>query len=205
MSSVAHTTPRSGDRKRLARIRIEQERRSDIAERERLLDAAFGTGRFAKTSERLREGRRPARGLALVARWNRQLVGTLRLWPVVTGSGHPCLLLGPLAVAAEVRNLGIGGALMWHALRKAKALGHRAVLLVGDAAYYCRFGFSTENTGALRMPGPYEPERLLACELVPATLRGARGMIAATCPPSSRLASLLNRAACIGPPIGQPA
>jgi predicted N-acetyltransferase YhbS len=205
MSSIAHTTPRSDDRNRLARIKIKQERRTDVAERERLLDAAFGAGRLAKTSERLREGRRSARGLAFVARWDRRLVGTLRLWPVVTGSGHACLLLGPLAVAGDARNLGIGGALMWHALHKAKALGHRAVLLVGDAAYYCRFGFSAENTGTLRMPGPYEPERLLACELVPATLRGARGMIAATCPPSARLASLLDRAACIGQAIGQPA
>jgi predicted N-acetyltransferase YhbS len=205
MSSTAHTTRHSDDRQHLVRIAIRQERRSDIAERERLLDAAFRAGRFAKTSERLREGRKPARGLAFVARWNRRLVGTLRLWPVVTGSGHACLLLGPLAVAAEVRSLGIGAALMLQALHKAKALGHRAVLLVGDAAYYCRFGFSAEDTGALRMPGPYEPERLLACELMPAALRGARGMIAATSPPSSRLASLLNHAACIGPAIGQPA
>lgn len=205
MSFIAHMSRRSDDRKRLAQLKIRQERRSDIAERERLLDAAFGAGRFAKTSERLREGRKPARGLAFVARWNRRLVGTLRLWPVVTGSGQACLLLGPLAVAAELRNLGIGAALMWQALHQAQALGHRAVLLVGDAAYYCRFGFSAENTGALRMPGPYEPERLLACELIPAALRGARGMIAATRPPSSRLAGLLKRAACIAPAIGQPA
>jgi predicted N-acetyltransferase YhbS len=205
MSPLAHTTRRSDDRKRSARIEIRQERRFDTAERERLLDAAFGAGRFEKTSERLREGRKPARGLAFVARSNSRLVGTLRLWPVVTASGHAGLLLGPLAVDADFRNRGIGAALMWQALHKARALGHRAVLLVGDAAYYCRFGFSAETTGALRMPGPYERERLLACELLPAALRGARGMIAATRSPSSRLTSLLNRAACIGPAIGQPA
>jgi predicted N-acetyltransferase YhbS len=143
--------------------------------------------------------------LAFVAHRAGRLVGTVRLWPVVTGTGHLGLLLGPLAVAADLRSLGIGAALMRQALHKAKALGHRAVLLVGDAAYYNRFGFSAENTGALRMPGSYEPNRLLACELVPGALRGARGLIAATCPSPSRLADLMNHVAGGRPAIGQPA
>ena len=165
-----------------------------------MLDAAFGSGRFAKTSERLREERKPASGLAFVARCDGRLVGTLRLWPVVTATGHVALLLGPLAVEADARGLGIGAALMWQALHKARALGHRAVILVGDAAYYNRFGFSAEKTGALRMPGPCERERLLACELVPDALTGARGLIA---PRPSRLSGLVKRAASIGPVIGQ--
>jgi predicted N-acetyltransferase YhbS len=180
-------------RENSSRIAIGRERRSDVAAREDLLDAAFGPGRFEKTSERLREGRRPARGLALVARRAGKLVGTLRLWPVVTANGHICLLLGPLAVAADVRSLGIGAALMWQAMYKAKTLGHRAVLLVGDAAYYNRFGFAAEKTGALRMPGPYERERLLACELVPDALTGARGVISAANPPPSRLSRLVQQ------------
>ncbi|MBR0753265.1 N-acetyltransferase [Bradyrhizobium jicamae] len=173
-----------------ARIVIGRERRSDVAAREDLLDAAFGPTRFEKTSERLREGRRPARGLAFVARQGGQLVGTLRLWPVVTATGHTGLLLGPLAVAADARCHGIGAALMWQALYKAKTLGHRAILLVGDAAYYNRFGFSAEKTGALRMPGPNERARLLACELVPEALSGARGVISAA---PSRLSQLVQQ------------
>jgi len=188
-----------------ARIRIRRERRSDIVARECLLDAAFGPGRLAKTSERLREGRKPAPGLAFAAHLAGRLVGTLRLWPVVTATGHACLLLGPLAVAADVRSLGIGAALMRQALHKAHALGHRAVVLVGDAAYYNRFGFSAEMTGALRMPGPYERNRLLACELVPDALKGARGRIAAANPPPSRLSRLVGRMAGSAAPIGQPA
>ncbi|MBR0797690.1 N-acetyltransferase [Bradyrhizobium jicamae] len=188
-----------------ARIRIRRECRSDIAGRESLLDAAFGPGRFAKTSERLREGRKPAPGLAFVAHLAGRLVGTLRLWPVVTATGHTCLLLGPLAVAADARRLGIGAALMGHALSKARALGHRAVVLVGDAAYYSRFGFSAQTTGALRMPGPYQRDRLLACELVPDALSGARGLIAASSPPSSRLLRLIDGIAKGEAAIGQPA
>ncbi|GKQ51677.1 GNAT family N-acetyltransferase [Bradyrhizobium sp. Ce-3] len=186
-------------------VAIRQERRSDVAARESLLDAAFGPGRLARTSERLREGRKHARGLALVARRAGRLVGTVRLWPVVTGTGHTCLLLGPLAVAEDARCLGIGAALMRQALQRAQRLGHRAVILVGDAAYYDRFGFSAATTGALRMPGPYQRERLLARELVPDALTGARGLIAAAGPPRSRLSGLVDRIAGSPAPLGQPA
>ncbi|KWV48564.1 GCN5 family acetyltransferase [Bradyrhizobium macuxiense] len=184
---------------------IRRERRSDVAARESLLDQAFGTGRFAKTSERLREGREPAPGLAFVVHLAGRLVGTLRLWSVITGTGHACLLLGPLAVAADVRSLGIGAALMRQALSRAGALGHRAILLVGDAAYYSRFGFSADKTGALRMPGPCERDRLLACELVPDALSGARGLIAAMPAPPSRLSRLIERVTDREAAIGQPA
>ena len=66
------------------------------------------------------------------------------------------------------------------ALREATRLGHGAVLLVGDAPYYGRFGFSNEKTAALWLPGPYEPHRLLARELKPGALDGARGLISAS-------------------------
>ncbi|MFL6806421.1 MAG: hypothetical protein ACJ8FM_20770, partial [Xanthobacteraceae bacterium] len=61
----------------------------------------------------------------------------------------------------------------------AKHAGHGAVLLVGDATYYGRFGFSARKTGGLWLPGPYERDRLLACELEPGALDGARGLITA--------------------------
>src|SRR5471030_1324432 len=48
-------------------IRISEESPFDVAAREALLDRAFGPGRDARTSARLRDGRLPARGLALVA------------------------------------------------------------------------------------------------------------------------------------------
>lgn len=163
---------------------IRNERSTDIAARERLLDAAFGPARFAKASERLRQDRFAADGLSFVASERSHLIGTIRLWNVSAGGGRPALLLGPLAVAADARGRGIGVSLMQRALREAKRLGHRSVLLVGDAPYYSRFGFSTEKTAALRMPGPFERDRLLALELVPGSLKGARGLLRA---PSKRM------------------
>ena len=161
-------------------IAIRQEKASDAAARDALLDATFGESRFDKASERLREGCLPADGLSLVAIEHTRLVGTVRLWHVVAGPGRPALLLGPLAVAADTRQRGIGSALMDHALCRARRRGHRALVLVGDPPFYGRFGFSANKTGALWLPGSYERHRLLAHELVPGALDGARGLISAT-------------------------
>ncbi len=158
---------------------IRAERASDIAARESLLDASFGEGRHTRTCQRLRDGRAPAEGLAFSAVQHDRLIGTVRLWHVSAGS-VPALVLGPLAVAASCRSLGVGAALMHHALAAAKARGHNAVILRGDPAYYERFGFSAAKTGELALPGPFEPERLLATELREGALIGAWGMIAAT-------------------------
>ncbi|WP_319799073.1 N-acetyltransferase [Nitrobacter sp.] len=157
---------------------IRAERPSDVAAREALLDASFGENRHARTCQRLRVGRMPADGLAFTATRRGRLVGTVRLWHVSAG-GVPALMLGPLAVDASCRKLGTGATLMTRALRVARARGHGAVILLGDAAYYSRFGFSALVTGNLSLPGPFEPERLLALELRAGALKGASGLITA--------------------------
>jgi len=158
---------------------IRAERATDVVAREALLDACFGENRHMRTCQRLRDGRAPAEGLALSAVRRGQLVGTVRLWHVSAG-GLPALVLGPLAVDATSRELGIGAALMVEALAAAWARGHGAVILLGDAPYYARFGFSAEKTGGLSLPGPFERERLLAFELREGALDGAWGMIVPT-------------------------
>ncbi|MDG4881745.1 N-acetyltransferase [Mesorhizobium sp. WSM4884] len=153
----------------------------DIEAREALLDRAMGPKRRKKSSEKLRRGRRPSEGLAFAARDpSGAVVGTVRLWDVRLGEGGPAaLLLGPLAVEPTMKSGGIGSALMLHAIAEAARLGHGAILLVGDAPYYGRFGFSADRTGSLAMPGPYERHRLLALELKEGALDGAKGTIKA--------------------------
>lgn len=179
MTTAAHSTavlPPAAEA-----VTISPEALADAWARERLLDRAMGPGRKRKSSEKLRRGRLPARGLAFTARDEAgRLVGTVRLWNVSCGeSGRAALLLGPLAVDPAVKGAGIGSALMRHAVREAARRGHGAVLLVGDAPYYARFGFSAGKTGALSMPGPYERHRFLALELVPGALNGASGTLRA--------------------------
>ncbi|MBR0696998.1 GNAT family N-acetyltransferase [Bradyrhizobium lablabi] len=165
---------------------IRAERASDAVAREALLDACFGDNRHTRSCQRLRDGRAPAEGLCLSAvRPDGRLVGTVRLWHVSAGD-RSALMLGPLAVDAAARGLGVGAALMKRALAAAKARGHDAVILLGDAPYYARFGFSTAKTGELSLPGTFERERLLGLELTEGALDGAWGMITPTGAPLSK-------------------
>lgn len=159
------------------------EQAGDIFARETLLDRAFGPARFRKSSEKIRSGRLPAEGLALVARDGDRLVGSVRLWQAVAGR-TPLLLLGPLAVEDECRGAGIGATLMRLATERARALGHGAIVLVGDEPYYRRFGFSTRGMARLAMPGPFERARFLGLELANGALAGAEGVLQ----PTGRLA-----------------
>src|SRR6202521_3115227 len=181
---------------------IRAEEASDVVAREALLDACFGVNRQLRTCQRLRDGRAPAAGLALSVVVNGRLAGTLRLWHISAG-GVRALLLGPLAVDPSCGKLGIGRALMNHALAAARTRGHGAVILLGDAPYYARFGFSALKTGELSLPGPFERDRLLGLELREGALDGAAGMIVPTgaeAPqarprPAPRLRNLAPRAA----------
>ncbi|MDO9415249.1 GNAT family N-acetyltransferase [Pararhizobium sp.] len=165
---------------------IDLENAGDIVARENLLDRAMGPGRRRKSSETLRRDRLPAEGLALVARdEDGHLIGTVRLWNIEAGIGEDgtavdALLLGPLAVDAAHEGKGIGGALMRAAITEAKKRGHGAILLVGDAAYYERFGFFADKARHLVMPGPFERARFLALELSEGWLTGAAGMLVAS-------------------------
>lgn len=160
-------------------LSIRLETLADGEARERLLDAAFGDERFTKTCERLREGRLPADGLSFVAELGGVFVGTVRLWHVRAG-GRDALMLGPLAVDETLRGAGIGGALMHVAIAAARAMGHGAILLVGDAPYYERFGFGTALTQGLWLPGAYESSRFLGLELIAGYLDGAKGLVVPT-------------------------
>lgn len=159
-------------------VTIRHERPDDTEAREALLDEAFGDSRFRKSSQRLRDGRLPAAGLSFVAAERGRVIGTARLWDINCG-GRPALLLGPVAVAAGCRSRGIGAGLVQRAVTEARRRGHGAIILVGDAPYYGRFGFSAEKTGGLKLPGPFEQHRLLARELIAGALDRANGIIRA--------------------------
>lgn len=152
---------------------------SDAAGIESLLDRCFGPDRHLKTCQRLRDGQIPAEGLAFVVRGEGgAVIATLRFWETVIGGRTRALLLGPLAVSPDLQSRGLGGALIRHGLHEAAARGHGAVVLVGDAPYYQRFGFSGHLTAGMDLPGPVDRARFLALELRPEALAGAAGLVA---------------------------
>ena len=170
-------------------LRLLREAPGHVPARERLLDRCFGPGRHRKTCETLRRGRQPAAGLALSLLDGERLIGTLRFWHITAGSAGSALLLGPVAVAPERQGEGLGGLLVRRGLAEAAGRGHAAVLLVGDAPYYGRFGFCRDVTRHLVMPGPVELERFLGLELRPGVLRGACGPVSAGEPPAIEVLS----------------
>ena len=150
--------------------RIEAETPADAEGVDALVMAAFGPGRFAKTAERLREGSRAAAGF--VIRQNGRIIGSVRLWPVTVGETH-ALFLGPIAVDAGQRSEGLGAELVEACLDHARSLGDRVggVLLVGDRAYFERFGFTPAPDVAL--PGPVDRRRVLWLATGAAAVSGA--------------------------------
>lgn len=163
----------------MSTIKVEAALAADHSAIEHLLDLTFGLSRYAKTSYRLREGNAAIDGLSLVTRETGfGVTGAISFWPLKIGdAGSDALLLGPLAVHPERQNIGIGRALMHEGLDKAKAQGHRLVILVGDEPYYARVGFKKIPYGQIEMPGPVDPDRLLYLELTPGSLILAKGLV----------------------------
>lgn len=139
---------------------------------EAVLDRAFGTDRHARTAYRIREGMPWLPALSFAALDEEDLlVGTIQCWPIAlqTRQGQvPLVMVGPVAVVPERQGEGFGVGLMSAMIaedaRLASEGGARSLpqMLIGDADYYGRWGFSAAMTGGWRCPGPYEPQRLLA-------------------------------------------
>ncbi len=127
-----------------------------------MTDKAFGPGRYVKTAERLREGLTPYETMSYVACKDGQLIGSVRLWPVVVsneaGVSETIAFLGPIVVDDTYRSLGIGRHLIKLSLEAAAREGLRAVLLVGDAAYFQPLGFERAD---MTLPGPVDQRRVL--------------------------------------------
>jgi predicted N-acetyltransferase YhbS len=87
------------------------------------------------------------------------------------------LLLSPLAVVFERRGQGLGAQLVQEALRLAKVQGHMAVILVGDPAYYSRFGFKSASDFGISNTNGIPDANVMVCELVPGSLKDLNGSI----------------------------
>jgi predicted N-acetyltransferase YhbS len=160
-----------------ASFQIRNESESDASALSALSAEAFGPGRFARSAYRVREGVPPVAPLRLTGWRDGRLVGGIRFTAVSIGEDSHALLLGPLVVDPARKGNGYGKALVGEGLDRARAQGFRLVVLVGDMPYYGRFGFVPVPRGQIALPGPVDPARLLALELVPDALKGAVGMM----------------------------
>jgi predicted N-acetyltransferase YhbS len=137
---------------------------------------AFGPGRFARAAYKIREGGPHERLLSFVAVYQGAVIASVRLTRIAAGEGR-ALLLGPLAVRPDYKNLGIGKQLVRIAVDAAEKAGAGAVLLVGDEPYYGPLGFKRVKRGQLSMPRPVDLDRILAVELKPGALVALTGIV----------------------------
>jgi putative acetyltransferase len=155
---------------------IRDEHATDRPAIERLLTEAFGREDEAKIVARLRQDGDVV--AALVAEYDGAVVGHVafsRLTASLDGRALFAAALAPLAVAADMRRRGVGASLVAAGLEAARAAGAAAVFVVGDPAYYGRFGFSADS--ARIFDSPHAGEAFLALELEPGALAGASGNV----------------------------
>ncbi len=144
-----------------------------------VLDAAFGPGRFAKPSERVRAFARHRPDLSRVAVGGGAVLGCCRLFDVRIG-GAPGLFLGPLAVHPAAQHQGLGHGLAAAALAACRAGQEQAggVILMGKAPFFAELGFALIPPGRVTLPGPAAPERLMWAPLRAGGLEGLAGAVA---------------------------
>lgn len=139
-----------------------------------LLLRAFGQPAEADLVEALRAD--GAVVLELVAEFDRQVTGhilysALSLDPAI--ESVRVAALAPLAVDPAFQRRGIGGALIHMSLPMLAHTGIDAVVVLGAAAYYSRFGFSPELAATLQSPFP-PGDHFMALELSPGSIEGCR-------------------------------
>ncbi|NGM14933.1 GNAT family N-acetyltransferase [Verrucosispora sioxanthis] len=158
-------------------LRLRPEDPADTGAIRRVLAAAFARPDVAVPPEvRLVDELRGSDAwlpeLAMVAEYGGKIVGCALLTRVLVNSGTastPALALGPVGVAPHRQRIGLGTSVVQAALEAATELGERLVVVLGDPAYYRRFGFSRADQLGLTSPWSGLGEPWQALVLPPAT------------------------------------
>ena len=121
-----------------------------------LTEAAFRDMPFSDGDEQELVDRLRADGdltLSLVAEDAERIVGHIAFSPVMISDGSAGWFgLGPVSVRPELQGQRIGSALVKRGIADMRERGARGIILLGNPAYYSRFGF--EHDPQLAYPGP---------------------------------------------------
>lgn len=155
---------------------IREERAGDEAAVAAIVEQAFGRRLEAGLVAALR--RDGAAALSLVAEQEGRVLGHILFSPVIIEGeteGFPAAALAPLAVLPAFQRLGIGSALVSAGLARCREIGFSRVLVLGDPAYYQRFGFTPAAGAGIRYPGALPPQAYMAIALETGALEGCGG------------------------------
>jgi len=156
---------------------IRNESQADRAAVRNVNVAAFETQAEADLVDALRERADPV--VSLVAEHEDKVVGHVMFSPVVL-IGHEKLKimgLAPMAVDPQSQRKGVGAALVRAGLEQCVRLGSGAVVVLGHATYYPRFGFAPATRWSIRCEYDAPPEAFMALELHAGYLDGKAGSI----------------------------
>jgi putative acetyltransferase len=161
----------------VAEVRAESPR--DSAAVHEVNRAAFGRPDEAALVDALRETGVPL--VSMVAVEDGEVVGHVLFSPVSVEPGSPNELrtvgLAPLAVLPARQGQGVGSDLVDSGIEECRRRGYDAIFVLGDPAYYRRFGFMPAAAGGLRCEFPAPEEAFMVAELRPGALDGARGLV----------------------------
>ena len=137
----------------------------DLKNIEKLLDEAFGPGRYARTAYRYREKHNLISEYSYIYQDNKQLLASISFSQIFINNKSEDLLLGPLAVKPGHVGKGYGVALVDTAIKLLKkSKKYSFIVLVGDINYYKRFNFK-QISQPLNLVGPVNPDRVLILNL----------------------------------------
>jgi len=155
---------------------IREERPDDAESVREILLAAFGGEAEARLVARLRASGKIVR--ALVAEDQGRVLGHVLFSRIDIGEKQAsALALAPLAVSPAFQRLGIGSALVSAGLEHLRSTGQQRVVVVGDPAYYPRFGFVPAARFGLSCPFPAPPEAFMAIALARDAWQDVSGMV----------------------------
>ncbi|RQS65368.1 N-acetyltransferase [Burkholderia sp. Bp8963] len=136
-------------------VTLRDERASDVAAIARVIAAAFaGEPHGGQVEQRIVDAFRAdgCLSVSLVAERDGRIVGYVAFSPVTIGTDSEGWYgLAPLAVLPDCRRQSIGAGLVRTGLDALRRLGARGCVLLGEPAYYTRFGFA--STGDIVFPG----------------------------------------------------
>lgn len=137
----------------------------DLKNIEKLLDEAFGPGRYARTAYRYREKHNLISEYSYIYQDNKQLLASISFSQIFINNKSEGLLLGPLAVKPGHVGKGYGVALVETTIKLIKkSKKYSFIVLVGDIDYYRRFNFK-QISQPLNLVGTVNPDRVLILNL----------------------------------------
>lgn len=156
-------------------LTLRRERPEDIPGIRSVVSEAFGRSGEARLVDALRTA--GALSLSAVADLGDRLAGHVGFSPITIGGAHQALALAPVAVAPKYQRQGIAAALIRWSLAECQKLQCHIVVVLGEPAYYRRFGFTSASAYGISCPFPVPDESYMVLELQPRAARDVQGVV----------------------------